>query len=77
MLRWRSCAAARASDRKRARLDSSAEIARMDHFERDFATQVCVERFVGDAHGTAAELDWLAIIAIDELILVEPMWSAA
>ena len=51
------------------------EIARMDHLERDFATQVGVERLVGDAHGTAAELNWLAVTAIDELILVEPLWS--
>ena len=48
------------------------EIARMDHLERDFATQVGVERLVGDAHATAAEFNWLAITAIDELILVEP-----
>jgi hypothetical protein len=43
----------------------------MDHLERDFVTQVRVESFVGDAHATAAEFNWLAITVIDELILVE------
>jgi hypothetical protein len=49
----------------------------MDHLERDFATQVGVERSVGDAHGAAAEFDWLAIPTIDELILVEAMRSGS
>ena len=49
----------------------------MDHLERDFATQVGVERFVRDAHGAAAEFDWLAITATDELILVEAMRSGS
>ena len=53
------------------------EIARMDHLEGDFATQVGVERLVGDAHATAAEFNWLAITAIDELILIETLWSAS
>jgi hypothetical protein len=49
----------------------------MDYLQRDFATQVGVERLVGDAHGTAAKLDWLAITAIDELILIETLRSAS
>ena len=49
----------------------------MDHLERDFATQVGVERFVGHAHGAAAEFDWLAIPTTDELILVEAMRSGS
>ena len=53
------------------------EIARMDHLERDFATQGGIERLVGDAHGTAAEFNWLAITAIDELILVKTPWPAS
>ncbi len=53
------------------------QIARMDHLERDFATQVGVERLVGDTHGAAAEFNWLAITAIDELILVEARWSGS
>ena len=49
----------------------------MDHLERDFATQVGVERSVGDAHGAAAEFDRLAIPITDELILVEAMRSGS
>jgi hypothetical protein len=49
----------------------------MDQLKRDFATKVGVERLVGDAHRAAAEFDWLAITAIDELILVETLWSAS
>ena len=49
----------------------------MDHLERNFATKVGVERFVRDAHGAAAEFNWLAITATDELILVEAMRSAS
>ncbi len=49
----------------------------MDRLERDFATQVGVERSVGDAHGAAAEFDRLAIPPTDELILVEAMPSAS
>ena len=48
----------------------------MDYLKRDFATQVGIERLVGDAHGTAAEFHWLAVTAIDELILFETLWSA-
>jgi len=49
----------------------------MDYLKRDFASQVGVERLVGDAHGTAAEFDWLAITAVDELVLIETLWSAS
>jgi hypothetical protein len=50
------------------------EIARMDHLERDFVTQVGVERLVSYAHATAAELNRLAATPVDELILVETPW---
>jgi len=48
----------------------------MDYLKRDFATQVGIERLVSDAHGAAPEFNWLAVTAVDELILVETLWSA-
>ena len=51
------------------------EIARMNHFERDLATQIRVERFVCHAHGATAKLDWRPVIPSNQLILVELMWS--
>jgi hypothetical protein len=48
----------------------------MDYLKRNFAAQVGVERLVSDAHGAAPEFDWLAVTAVDELILVETLWSA-
>src|SRR5262245_22202096 len=50
------------------------QISRMDDFQRDFTAQVCVERSVGNTHGTATKLDWRATITSNQLILVEPMW---
>jgi hypothetical protein len=44
-------------------------MARMDHFECDFATQVGVERSVGDAHGASTELDWRVVFTRDQFIL--------
>jgi hypothetical protein len=49
----------------------------MNHLKRDFATQVGVERFVGDAHGAAAKLNWRAIITGNQLVLVKTVRSAS
>jgi hypothetical protein len=53
------------------------EMARMNHFERDFATQVRIERFVGYPHGAATKLDWRAVVTSDQLILVEALRSGS
>jgi hypothetical protein len=47
----------------------------VDDFQRDLIAQVCVERFVGNTHSTATKLDWHAIIASNQLILIEAPWS--
>ena len=43
----------------------------MNHFKSNLATQIRVDRLVGDTHGASAEFYWHAIIISDQLILVE------
>src|SRR2546423_15552278 len=47
----------------------------MDHFKRDFAAQVCIERLVSNAHGAPTKLDWRPVFTCDQFILVEAMRS--
>src|SRR5262245_8550334 len=51
------------------------QIARVNDFQRDLTAQACIKRFVGNTHGTATKLDWRAIIAGNQLVLVESMES--
>src|SRR5882724_664400 len=74
MPQLRSCAGFRKKTRATTFI---CQVSRMNHFQGDFATQICVERFVCDAHGAAAEFDWLAIATINELILVEAVRSGS
>ena len=47
------------------------EIARVNHFERHGTLQVNVDSLVGYPHRAAAELKWLAIVALQNLIMSE------
>src|SRR5436190_9967158 len=43
----------------------------MNNITRNLATQIRVDRIVGDTHGASAEFYWHATIISDQLILVE------
>jgi hypothetical protein len=51
--------------------------ARVNYFECDLTTEICVERFVCHTHGAAAEFDRGPGLISNQFVLVEAMWPAS